>query len=74
MNVCGPWSAPYKDTENGTCLMLALSNEQYHVVEWLEKEKGAAMHRAKFNQQKKFQSMGMEFARDEFYSKYFNEE
>ena len=39
LNISSPWSAPYRNTEHGTCLMLALSNEKYHIVEWLLKEK-----------------------------------
>ena len=33
----GIWDKPYKGTM-GTCILLALSNKQYHVVEWLMTE------------------------------------
>ena len=39
LNVSSRWSLPYQNSNHGTCLMLALSNEKYHVVEWLLKEK-----------------------------------
>ena len=51
--------------------MYALAMGNYHVAEYLEKEKGAKLHRLIFNQQKKFKSMNIEFARDYFDKSWF---
>ena len=39
LNGSGFWSSPYRDSDNCTCLMLALSNKKYDVVAWLLEEK-----------------------------------
>ena len=51
---CATWDTP---------AMYALSMGRYHVVEYLEKEKGAKLHKLIFNEQDKFKSMDIEFAR-----------
>ena len=64
------WINPYKDT-NTTPVMLALSNKQYHVVEWLIKEKKAQLPTILFQQQSEFDKMDYEFARECIGQKYF---
>ena len=39
INTSMTWSAPYKDSIHGTCLLLALSNGNLDVVHWLLREK-----------------------------------
>ena len=55
----------------GTPVFYALSMEQYHVVEYLENEKGARLHKIIFNNQTKFKTMSPEFARDQLGDRYW---
>ena len=67
--------ADYWDRSSSLCYtpaMYALSMGQYHVVEYLEQEKGAKLHRLIFNKQTKFKSMNEQFARDLFGKEYFS--
>ena len=50
--------------------MYALSMGHYHVVGYLEKEKGAKLHRLIFNEQ----VMNEEFAREYIGTEYFKDE
>ena len=61
--------------------MLALSNNQHHVVQWLEKEKGAQKHIDLFNERfiqrrnstsVEFKAMNADFARDTIGVEYFH--
>ena len=54
-----------------TPAMYALSMGQYHVVEYLEREKGAKLHRLIFNAQNKYKTMNEEFARQFFREGHF---
>ena len=58
-----PASSRYYGVKWDTPAMYALSMGHYHVVEYLEKEKGAKLHTLVFNQQTEFKSMNTEFAR-----------
>ena len=55
-----------------TPAMYALSMGHYHVVEYLEQEKGAKLHRDIFNAQKKFTAMNIEFGRTYIGQGYFS--
>ena len=54
-----------------TPAMFALSMGQYHVVEYLEREKGAKLHKLQFNAQEEFPFMNEEFARRYIGETYF---
>eukprot|EP01084_Bolivina_argentea_P205748 351428_1 len=66
-NYTRSWDQRYIYDRCITCAMLALSNKQYHVVEWLETEKGAWKHKQIFDAQKQeqegFQQMDHLFGR-----------
>ena len=62
------WDTPQGTDDLGskkedTPAMYALSMGQFHVVKYLEKEKGATRHRDIFNQQNRFKFMNEKFAR-----------
>ena len=57
----GPLSG--RNDTNMTPAMLALSNKQYEVVEWLENKRGAKKHRELFTKQHAFEKMDHLFAR-----------
>lgn len=64
------WDMSSANNKILTPAMLALSMGHYHVVEYLERERGAKLHRLIFDQQQKHKSMNKEFAR-EFIGRYY---
>ena len=61
-----PFNQPYKSSE-ANCILLALSNKQYHVVEWMIQEKQVMLPKEEFIEQ-----MDFEIAREYVGPSYFH--